>query len=97
MFKNENIIINLLIREINSIPSLKKSYSHYYKSQKYTIKEILIDIFYVLKTGIPWRALRSHINWNTVYKSYIKLNKYGIFKSCYKALLSKYLKITKEN
>lgn len=95
MFKNENIIINLLIREINSIPSLKKSYSHYYKSQKYTIKEILIDIFYVLKTGIPWRALRSHINWNTVYKSYIKLNKYGIFKSCYKALLSKYLKNNK--
>ena len=91
MFSKERIIISLLIKEINKNPKLKKSYCNYYKSQKYQLREILIDIFYVLKTGIPWRALRSHINWNTVYKSYIKLNKNGIFKMCYKTLLEKYL------
>ncbi|MBC8308056.1 MAG: IS5 family transposase [Pelagibacterales bacterium] len=95
MFNKEGIIIKLLIKEINKIDDLKRSYGNNYKSQKYQINEILIDIFYVLKTGIPWRALRSHINWNTVYKSYIKLNKHGIFRDCYKSLLIKYLKNNK--
>jgi len=27
----------------------------------------LVDILYVLKTGIPWRSARSHIHWNTLY------------------------------
>lgn len=91
MFNKESIIIKLLTKEINTIDDLKKTYSYFYKSQKYKLSEILIDIFYVLKTGIPWRALRSHINWNTVYKSYVKLNSYGIFRKCYKSLLKKYM------
>ena len=47
---------------------------------------------YVLKTGISWRDLRSHINWNSVYKVYIKLNSGGIFKLTYVQLLNKYLR-----
>tara|TARA_B110000977_G_scaffold14025_1_gene17501 strand:- start:52 stop:858 length:807 start_codon:yes stop_codon:yes gene_type:complete len=95
MFNKESIVIKLLIKEINNIKDFKKTFNYHYKSQKYDIRDILIDIFYVLKTGIPWRALRSRINWNTVYKTYVKLNKYGIFKKCYKSLLSKYLKNNK--
>ena len=91
MFNKESLVIKLLIKEINTIPELKKSYGYFYKSQKYELKDILIDISYVLKTGIPWRALRSKIHWNTIYKSYMKLNKYKVFKTCYTGLLKKYL------
>jgi transposase len=60
-------------------------------AQKYKLNDILCDIFYVLKTGISWRMLRSKIHWNTVYKTYIKINSYGLFKTSYINLLKKYL------
>lgn len=59
----------------------------------YKLSEYLTEILYVLKTGISWRNIRSHIYWNSIYKAYIKLNKYKIFESCYKKMLMvKYLK-----
>ena len=58
----------------------------------YKLLEYLSDILYVLKTGIAWRDLRSHINWNSVYKVYIKLNSFKIFEISYIYLLNKYLK-----
>jgi predicted MPP superfamily phosphohydrolase len=38
------------------------------------------------------RDIRSKINWNSIYKIYIKLNKYKIFEISYVYLLNKYLK-----
>jgi hypothetical protein len=46
----------------------------------YNLSEYLIDILYVLKTDIAWCDLRSHIDWNSVYKTYVKLNSFNIFK-----------------
>jgi hypothetical protein len=61
MKKNKNdMCILLLIAHIKS-------------KQKYTLKEILVDIVYIMKTGISYRDLRSHIKWQTVYKVYRKL------------------------
>lgn len=87
-----NIIIKVLSRFIKSNKQLCKSFDFSHKQQKYNLEEILIDILYVLKTGISWRDLRSHIGWNTVYKRYILLNKHGVFELCYSDLLKKYLK-----
>lgn len=88
----ENIIIKLLIKVIKDNKELYKSFNYSNRLQKYDLKDYLKDILYVLKTGIGWRDLRSHINWNSVYKVYIKLNKNGIFKLTYIDLLKKYFK-----
>ncbi len=36
-------------------------------NSKYKLNENLDDIFYVLKTGISWRNLRSTIPWKSIY------------------------------
>jgi transposase len=92
MISKDSIIVKLLIKHIKSIPKLFKSFNFSHKQQKYTLTEYLIEILYVLKTGIAWRDIRSKINWNSIYKAYIKLNKYKIFEISYVYLLNKYLK-----
>ena len=62
-------------------------YETTHTNQKYQIMDILEDIIYVLKTGISWRNLRSHINWVTLYWHYKRFVKYGIFKKTYLSLL----------
>jgi hypothetical protein len=52
---------------------------------------------YVLKTGISWRDLICPMNWNSVYKVYVKLNSFNIFKISYVSLLNKYYKKTYNN
>ena len=83
--------IRVLVRHIKSIPKLYKSFNFTNKHQKYKLDEYLTDILFVLKTGIAWRDLRSHINWNSVYKTYIKLNQFNIFSISYASLLHKYI------
>jgi hypothetical protein len=92
-----NLILKLSMKHIRSIPKLAKSFDFSYKQQKYNLSEYLIDILYVLKTGIALRDLRSHINWNSVYKTYVKLNSFNIFKLSYIAILKKYFKKTFNN
>ena len=91
--KSNNIIIKLLVLNIKSNKSLYRSFNFSHNRQKYKLSEYMHEIFYVLKTGIAWRDIRSHINWNSIYKTYIRLNRYNIFESSYKKmLLTKYLK-----
>jgi transposase len=92
MASNNSIIIKLLMKHIKSIPKLFSSFNFGHKQQKYTLNEYLIEILYVLKTGIAWRDIRSKINWNSIYKVYIKSNKYKIFQISYIDLLNKYLR-----
>ena len=92
MFSKNNLVIKILICKVNNDPKLVHKYDFTYKSQKYSLTDILKEILYVLQTGIPWRALRSPINWNTVYKHYICLCKFDIFRLSYKDLLTKYIK-----
>jgi len=93
MSKNKtNIIVRVLTIHIKNNKDLYKSFNFSRKQQKYKLEEYLIDILYVLKTGISWRDLRSHIHWNSVYKVYIKLNSHGIFKISYITLLNRYFK-----
>ena len=91
-----SLTLKILIRYIKSHKSLYKGFNFHYTTQKYTLTEILTEILYVLKTGISWRMLRSHINWNTIYKAYVKLNKFKIFKTCYKDLLKKIYKTSQK-
>lgn len=97
MNKKNDLIIKLLIEHIKDNDKLYKSFDFSHKQQKYKLYDYLIDILYVLKTGISWRDLRSKMNWNSVYKVYIKLNKANIFKVSYITLLNKYYKKSYNN
>ena len=89
---NERLLIESVLN-IQSNKILNNSFNFSHNRQKYKLSEYLYEIFYVLKTGIYWRDIRSHINWNSIYKVFTKLNKYNIFESSYKKLLlTKYLK-----
>ena len=90
--KND-LVVKVLTAHIKANSKLYKCFNHSHNRQIYKLSEYLTEILYVLKTGISWRNIRSHIYWNSIYKAYIKLNKYKIFESCYKKiLLTKYLK-----
>ena len=89
-------LIKILKRQINSTP-LKKSYNFTYKTQKYNIETIIKYILIVLKKSLTWRDLSifyNNICWNTIYKHFIKLSKYNIFRSSYSSLLTKYFRKT---
>jgi hypothetical protein len=87
-----DLSILLLIAHIKSKPKLYESFNFSYKTQKYTLNEILIDIVYIMRTGISYRDLRSHLKWQTVYKVYRKLVLNKVFEMTYKDLLKKYYK-----
>jgi transposase len=92
MNTKNDIIVKLLMKHIKTNDKLYKSFNFSHKRQKYKLSEYLIDILYVLKTGIGWRDIRSHIGWNSIYKVYVKLNTNNIFKLSYIELLNKYIK-----
>ena len=66
MKTGNKLVIKLLIKHVKSNRMLYKSFDFSHKQQIYKLSEYLTDILYVLKTGVAWRDLRSHINWNSV-------------------------------
>jgi len=56
----------------------KNKFTHF--NQKYSIDDLLKPILIILKKGISYRDIQIYtpINWNTIYKFYIKLIKYQI-------------------
>lgn len=90
MGKQEKLI-KIIIKHVQSKPKLNKSFDNSNSLQKYSLTQYLVDILYVLKTGIAWRDLRSKINWNSVYKVFCKLVKYKLIEECYQTMLNKYL------
>ena len=86
--KNNSFIVGILIKHIKSFKNLYKSFNFSHSQQKYDLSDYLIEILFVLKTGIAWRDIRSKINWNSIYKIYIKLNNHHIFETKYVDLLN---------
>jgi transposase len=89
--KNQELLIETIISEVKKYPKLYKSFDFSNVHQKYSLYEYLIEILYVLKTGISWRDLRSKINWISVYKTFCKLVSQNIFQKTYKNILGDYL------
>jgi len=76
---------------------LFETYSFKYHTQKYKLKEILKAILFFIKISSSWKNfIYKNINHNTIYKNYIKLNKYKIFELSYLDNLKKYLKKSKK-
>ncbi len=70
---------------------LNKKYTSNHPRTKYTLDDILADILYVLKTGLPWRSMRSHIHWNTLYHHFKDIVNMNIFGKLFAVLKRKYL------
>ncbi len=87
-------LINIICSKI-SHSNLKNNYNFTYHTQKYSLKNIVTKIFYVLYCAKNWRHLGN--GWNNIYKHYIKLNKLNFFCDTYLNLLSKYLRKNKRS
>jgi len=82
---NTNIKLIENVKEyINNDKKLKKIFNHY--NQKYTLDKLLTPILFILKTGISYREVSkiTTIHWNTIYKFFIKLQKYDIIEKIFK-------------
>lgn len=93
----ENLIINNKIKF--------KLFFHY--NQKYTINELITNVFIILKKGMYFREIKkyAHIHWRVSYsicisnrimkpmdyKFFIKLSKYNILNDMYKDTINMYL------
>lgn len=72
---------------------LYESYNFKYKTQKHTLYDIIDAILYFIKISSSWRNFKyKNIKYNTIYKNYIKLNKYNIFENTYIDIIKRYLK-----
>ena len=88
---NKLSLINTLKDFILSNKSIGKFYSTQFPNSKYSLENILIEILYILKTGISWRDLRSNIKWQTVYFHFKRFTKHNIFKKLYFKLRKVYI------
>lgn len=78
----KNIILNS--------DDIKRYYLKTHPNTKYSLDNILNEIFYVLKTGISWRDLRSPIKWQSIYFHFQRFVKHNIFKKLYLQLRDTY-------
>ena len=90
--KLDNKIINIICKKIK-ISKIGDNYKFKYHTQKYQLKEIITQIFYVLYKAKNWRQVGN--TWNNVYKHYIKLNSLKISNELYIDLSKKYFQINK--
>jgi hypothetical protein len=81
---------------ILSNKNIKHFYTKLYPNTKYSLDDILNDIFYVLKTGISWRELRSSVNWQSVYFHFQRFVEFNIFKLFYLQLRKNILPTLKQ-
>jgi len=87
LFLLEDFIINHFF--------LKKYYDpeYYTHKKKYTLKEILENIFFILNSGISWNLMP---NGSSIYYHYKRFYEHNIFKKIYEKILNKYLKISEK-
>lgn len=88
----ENYFNNFDKKYINFITDyIDKNYPNKRKS-KYTTHYYISNIFYILRTGIPWRALIIKSHYTTIYKKFIYWNDLKVFENIYDYLLILYLR-----
>ncbi len=86
MFQKGTLIVNLIMKFIKSNKALYKSFYFNTNQRKYKLEDQLHHILFILKTGISWRDMNCSIKWQSLYKTFSKLNKLNIFKLSYISL-----------
>jgi hypothetical protein len=92
--KNKKYLIKNILKYINSDAKLKNLFNH--PKRKYKLDVLLKNIIQILSTGLSFRKhqelLNGKIHWNTVYKFFVKLQKYNIIELSYYDTVKKYNK-----
>ena len=70
-------------------------YTRNHPNKRYELQRILEMIVYVLRTGIPWRDVRSEINYRSIYFHFRRFVKHQIFEKLFIRLRNHYLKRSK--
>jgi transposase len=70
------------------LPSKKKSFQH---NLKYSVKDYLLGITEVLKTGVSWNSYKGLIKGNTLNKKHILWSSCNIYSIFYERVLTKYI------
>ena len=84
----------LLINSIKNRIKNSECYKYFnftYHTQKYCLTDILTEIVFIMRTGLPWHFV-TKIKYKTVYKSFRRLCNFNIFKNTYIELLNTYIK-----
>ena len=89
VYKN---LINSIKNIIFKDSVIGKFYLNSQTNSKYSLNDILVDILYVLKTGIAWRDVRSSIKWTSVYWHFKRFTERNIFKKLYLKFRNKTIK-----
>lgn len=85
-------IVHELEKIILSTKNLKSTYTKDHPNKKYSLKIIINEIIYFLKSGVSWNMLRSEINPKTLYWHYTNWVKYDIFHRLLKRIKTIYMK-----
>jgi len=85
-----DIYKHILLENIKKNKRLNSLYFGNHKHQKYCYNEIINDILYLLKTGIPWRQIRSHIKWQTLYWHFRQFVAQNLFTKTFKQITKIY-------
>ena len=93
--KSEILAVKSIVNFVQKNPKLNKHFNMTYKTQKYTLEEIIPIIFCVLKMNISWRStehlkIAKNIHWNTIYKTHKRLIDLNVYKSNYRYILNKF-------
>lgn len=89
--------IDILTKIILSNKNIKQFYIKSFPNSKYSLKSILSEILFILKTGISWRDCRSNINYQSIYYHFKRFVKFGIFKKLFINLRSTFIRSNKTN
>jgi len=93
--KFEHDLINELIIYINI--RFKSKYDFSNPHQKHRLKDILINLFYMLKTCVSYRNLQGSIPRSTLNSHFMFFVRKNVFVDFYKLLLDKYLENDRRN
>jgi transposase len=84
-----------IVTEIESIVlstnKLKDTYLKKHTNSKYSLRLIITEILYFLKSGVSWRMLRSPINYKTLHWHYSLFVKNDIFLKLFNKIKNMYV------
>lgn len=69
-----------------------KKYNFHNVHQKYSAKNIIIEVIYILKTGVSYGNYRGYVNAKTLNKHVLFLADHNVFDIVYNNLYKKYIK-----
>ena len=99
--------LKIIIKTIINNPKLKEIFYFKTTNRKYSIKQLLTHVLFILKSGISYRMFNGFIenkyyiskipHWGTLYKFYMKLIKYNVIQYSFNETVKNYMEKSNNN